>query len=324
MTPSRRSLSQRRIGVIDIGTNSTKLAVGVVSNDRVHTSFFARRTSRLGEKLAYTGRIDKLAEERTTRDLHELAVSARTHRADVVVAVGTYAFRAAANGAAIARRMARRAGVPIRVLTGHEEATLSYISALTRLHRPAPYTFLVDVGGGSVEFVAAHRGRVLRARSLPLGALRLTERFVCSDPISTKDRRALERSIDAAVARVTAPFRRVPPAQIDLMVSGGSATTAITMLAPRAGRVDIARVAKRDLQFLADASFSLTLAQRKRLPGLPADRADIIPAGLLVLLSFLRATRKRSLVVSDGGVREGVIIMIDAELEALALERLGY
>jgi exopolyphosphatase/guanosine-5'-triphosphate,3'-diphosphate pyrophosphatase len=209
------------------------------------------------------------------------------------------------------------------VLTGHEEATLSYISALTRLHRPAPYTFLVDVGGGSVEFVAAHRGRVLSARSLPLGALRLTERFVRSDPISANERIAMERAIDTSVARITAKFRRLSASQVDLMVSGGSATTAISMLSSRrrATRVDIARVAKRDLQFLADACFSLTLAQRKRLPGLPADRADIIPAGLLILLSFLRATRKRSLLVSDGGVREGVIIMIDAELEALAHER---
>jgi exopolyphosphatase/guanosine-5'-triphosphate,3'-diphosphate pyrophosphatase len=155
MKRARRSLSRRRIGVIDIGTNSTKLAVGSVLNDRVVTSYFARRASRLGEKLAHTGRIDKSAADRTTRDVHALATGARAHGADVVVAVGTHAFRAAANGPVIARRMAHRAGVPIRVLTGKEEATLSYISALTRLRQPKPYTFLVDVGGGSVEFVAA-------------------------------------------------------------------------------------------------------------------------------------------------------------------------
>ena len=76
-----------------------------------------------------------------------------------------------------------------------------------------------------------------------------------------------------------------------------------------------------NLEALANRCFALTLAQRKRLPGLPADRADIIPAGLAVLSSFLRATGKRTLVVSDGGVREGVMIAIDAELAALAHER---
>jgi exopolyphosphatase/guanosine-5'-triphosphate,3'-diphosphate pyrophosphatase len=323
MRRSRRSFSQRRIGVIDIGTNSTKLTVGSVLNDRVVTHFFARRASRLGERLAHTGRIGKAAAERTTRDVHVLATSARAHGAEVVVAVGTYSFRAARNGPAAAKRMARRAGVPIRVLTGKEEATLSYISALTRLHRPKPYTFLIDVGGGSIEFVAARHGRIVLARSLPLGALRLTDRFVHSDPISADERRAMERAIDTPIARVTTPFRRVSASQIDLVVSGGSATTALTMLAPRRrwSRADTVRVSKRQMETLADRCFALTLAQRKRLPGLPADRADIIPAGLLVLLSFLRATGKRTLLVSDGGVREGVIVMIDAELEALAHER---
>jgi exopolyphosphatase/guanosine-5'-triphosphate,3'-diphosphate pyrophosphatase len=240
----------------------------------------------------------------------------------VIVAVGTYAFRSAKNGDAVARRIARDAGVPVRVLTGREEATLSYLSVLTRLRRPKPYTFLIDVGGGSTEFVAAYRGRVVRARSLPLGALRLTERHLHSDPIAPSERRVLEREIDAAVARVTAPFRRVRASEVDFVASGGSATTALAMLArARSSRASTARVSLRQLEALADACFARTLAQRKRLRGLPSDRADIILAGLAVVLSFLRRTGKRTLAVSDGGVREGVMIVIDAELEAIAHER---
>ncbi len=322
MSPSRRVVRPRRIGVIDIGTNSTKLVLGVVRDNRVATHLFARRPSRLGERLTNTGRISDTAAQRTARDVRALSALARSHGAEIIVAVGTYAFRTAKNGDAVARRIARRAGVPVRVLSGHEEATLSYLSVLTRLRRPKPYTFLIDLGGGSTEFVAAHRGRVLRARSLPLGALRLTERHLHSDPIAPSERRALEREIDAAVARVTAPFRRVRATHIDFVASGGSATTALAMLSrARSSRPSTSRVSRGQLEALAEACFARTLAQRKRLRGLPSDRADIIPAGLAVVLSFLRRTGKRTIAVSDGGVREGVMILIDAELEAIAHER---
>lgn len=317
MSPSRGRARPRRIGIIDIGTNSTKLAVGEVRGDRVVTLFFARRSSRLGERLTHTGRIANAAAARTARDVAALGRLARAHRAQVVAAVGTYALRTAENGDAVARRIAKRAGVPVRVLAGREEALLSYLSAVIRMRRPKPYTFLIDVGGGSTEFVVAQRGRVLRARSLSLGALRLTERHVHSDPISPTERRAIEREVDAAIARVMRPFRGIPAGDIDFVASGGSATTASAMLS----RSRPARVARRDLETLATTCFSRTLAQRKRLPGLPADRADIIPAGLVVVLSFLRATGKRALAVSDGGVREGAMIAIDAELEAIAHER---
>ena len=124
------------------------------------------------------------------------------------------------------------------------------------------------------------------------------------------------------MARVTAPFRRVRATHIDFVASGGSATTALAMLSrARSSRPSTSRVSRGQLEALAEACFARTLAQRKRLRGLPADRADIIPAGLAVVLSFLRRTGKRTIAVSDGGVREGVMILIDAELEAIAHER---
>lgn len=327
MTARARTPRFRRIGVIDIGTNSTKLTVGVVRHQRVSVVAFARRPSRLGQQLSHTGRISKTAAERTARDVKVLGILARSHGAEIVVAVGTYAFRSAANGRAVARAMARRAGVPIRILTGREEATLAYLSALALVERPKRVTFLIDVGGGSTEFVVARRGRIALARSLPLGALRLTERHVHSDPIAPSERRALEREIDIAIARVAAPLRRAHPADTDFVASGGSVTTALAMLAPnrrRTSRSTVARVSRRDLATLADACYARTLADRKKLRGLPADRADIIPAGLSVVLAFMRQTKKRTLKVSDGGVREGAILVLDAELEWLAHERRGH
>ena len=310
---------RRRIGVIDIGTNSTKLLVGEAHGGGIRNIAFDRRASRIGEKLSRSGRISPMAAARTARDVAALAQVAREHGSGTIVGVATYALRTAANGEAVAKRIARAAGVPVRILSGQEEAALSYVSALLHIPNPKPYTFVLDLGGGSVEFIAARRGQVVEAKSLPLGALRLTERHLHSDPISPRERRALEREVNAAVTRLTTRFGRVPPGSADFVACGGTATTAVTMLGRRAYGTH-ATVRVSELQTLTEKCFELTLAQRKRMPGLPADRADIIPAGLVVVLAFARAVRKRSIVVSDGGVREGVLLAIDAELEELGHE----
>lgn len=315
-TPAPR---RRRIGVIDIGTNSTKLLVGEGYDGGIRTIAFDRRASRIGEKLSGSGRISTTAASRTARDVAALAKTAREHGSGTIVAVGTYALRTAANGEAVAKRIARDAGVPVRILTGEEEASLSYVSALLHIPNPKPNTFVLDLGGGSVEFIAARRGRVVEAKSLPLGALRLTERHLHSDPPSAAERRALEREVNAAIERLTARFRRVQPGSADFVACGGTATTAVTMLGRRAYGAQ-ATVRVSELQELTERCFALTVAQRKRMPGLPADRADIIPAGLVVVLAFARAVRKRSIVVSDGGVREGVLLAIDDELHELEHE----
>ncbi len=310
---------RRRIGVIDIGTNSTKLLVGEVRGHGIATIAFARRASRIGEKLSGSGRISTPAAVRTARDVAALAKIAREHGSGTIVAVGTYAFRTAKNGHAVAKHISRTTRVPVRVLSGAEEATLTYVAALLHLPNPKPYTFVLDLGGGSVEFIAARRGRVVESKSIPLGALRLSERHLHSDPITPRERRALEREVNAAVARLTSPLRRVAPGRADFVACGGTATTAVTMLGRRAYGAE-ASVRVSELQSLAERCFALSLTERKRLPGLPADRADIIPAGLTVVLSFARAVRKRSIVVSDGGVREGVLLAIDAELEEIEHE----
>lgn len=298
------------VAVIDIGTNSTKLLVGRARAGRVNTIHFARETTRIGAGLGRGHRIDAAAVARTVRVVRRFAVMARRHHAHSILAVGTYAFRAAVNGRETAARIARESGVPVRVLTGREEATLAFLSARSRMVRPRPYTFLIDIGGGSAQLVVAHHGRPWLIRSLPLGALRLTERHLHSDPIAPEEYRELTREIDTLVARVTSKFRDVPPSSIDLIACGGSATTALDMA--RAGRRIDRRVlhplARADARQLERACLRATIAERRRMPGLPADRADIIPAGIAVVLAFMTHVRKRSIQIGDGGVREGVIL----------------
>jgi exopolyphosphatase / guanosine-5'-triphosphate,3'-diphosphate pyrophosphatase len=306
----RRNSPPPPVAVIDIGTNSTKLLVGRARAGRVQVVHFERETTRLGAGLDKTGRIGGAAAARTVRVVRRFAAMARRLHASDVTAVGTQAFRTAANGRAVAARIARATGVPVRVLTGREEAIYSFYSARARLARPRPCLVVIDVGGGSTELVVAQRDRVLLARSLPLGALRLTERHLHTDPIAPGEYDWLTREVDAVIARAAACLDALPPRAVDLVACGGSATTALDMA--RRGRArsyrNLHALTRAEVRRLERTCLRASLAQRRRLPGLPPDRADIIPAGIAVLISFMTRARKRSVWISDGGIREGVIL----------------
>lgn len=298
----------RPVAVIDVGTNSIKLLVAATDGRRVRSLYFARVTTRLGAGLHRNGLISEAAAARTARAVRSLAAQARRHGAVTVMAVGTYALRAAQNGAEAAARIQRATGVEIRVLTGPEEARLAFLSARSRLARSHPATLLLDVGGGSAQFVAARGPRVVGVRSLPLGALRLSERHLRHDPIDVADYARMQREIDRAIAPVIARFAELAP-RAALVAVGGSATTALAMARrrPMKGLAD-GTLRLSDLRRLERECLARTIAARRRLPGLPPDRADIIPAGIAVVLAVMTATRKRMVHITGGGVREGVVL----------------
>jgi exopolyphosphatase/guanosine-5'-triphosphate,3'-diphosphate pyrophosphatase len=302
----------RPIGVIDVGTNSVKLVVGRATRAGVETLHFARATTRLGEGLSRGRRITPAAAARTAAAVRAMEKEARKHGAAEVIAVGTWALRTAANGRAVAKAIGAGAGLPVRVLTGREEATLAYAAACARLPHPKPRTFLLDIGGGSAEFVAARAGVVHLARSVPLGALRLTETHLGADPVTAAQHAALRRAIDRAVSRLLARVGPFDPRAVDFVASGGAVTTALDMTRGRVGahRRPDGRVTLAQLRRLESLCLGMTIAQRRSIPGLPADRADIILAGLSVAISFLEHARKRALVINGGGLREGIILAL--------------
>ncbi len=300
------------VAVIDIGTNSIKLVVARAEGTGLRRVHFASATTRLGEGLGARGTISRAASERTARAVASLAADARRHGAKRVVAVGTWAFRVADNGREVARRISLVSRVPVRVLSGPEEARCAFLSARAYGGRARPASFLLDIGGGSAQFIVARGERVVSTRSLPLGALHLTERYLHQDPIDPAEHARMRAEIDRTVARAVAPHANLAP-RASFLAVGGSAVTALAMARP--GRPPSPRgVLKRsDLRRVEAVCLARTIAQRKRLPGLSPDRADIIPAGLAVVLAFMTATGKRVAHVSAGGVREGVILAMHRE-----------
>jgi exopolyphosphatase/guanosine-5'-triphosphate,3'-diphosphate pyrophosphatase len=308
MNPIETQPARVLYAVIDVGTNSVKLTVGSVARGSVRTAHTARVPARLGAGLARSGRIHEAAVVRAAAAVRRLVADARAHDAREVVVVGTHAFRAAKNGSHAARAIARAAGVDVGVLTGTQEAGYAFASARARLRDAAQrYLIVADVGGGSAQVVFGHGPNALAAHSLPLGAVVLTERFLRHDPVEPAEYRRMNESIDHALASLFARRPRLPTDGFDLVVSGGAATTAAAMLGVWSGAA-ATRLPLRRLKQLEADCLAATIAQRRRFPGMQPDRADILPAGLAVLLALARHAQRPSVVIVEGGWREGVIL----------------
>jgi exopolyphosphatase/guanosine-5'-triphosphate,3'-diphosphate pyrophosphatase len=304
--PARSPAPSSRYGVIDIGTNAVKLVVGSVENGRVVAHHFGRRPTRLGERLHASGRIRADAARRTTAAVRELADEARAHGAERVVAGGTYALRSASNGRAVAELIKRQSGIPVRILSSSQEGKLALVAVQSRMTASAVLDLaVVDIGGGSAQLTVA-RGKNLRARSVPLGAVVLTEHYLRHDPIQPGEYARLQTHVDDVVSGLFTGHA-LHVARQSLVVAGGAASTALRMLGvPPRRRMPSISLAQ--LKRLERMCLSATIAERREFPGMTPDRADIMPAGLAVLIAFARHARRRSIRVFEGGWREGLIL----------------
>lgn len=307
---------ETNVGVIDIGTNSVKLSVASVGAPLPREIHFLQQVTRVGEGLADTGEINAAALLRTMNSVERFYRVARQYDCEPIFAFATHAFRAASNGRVAAGRISDETSVAVRILSGNNEARFAYLSARTRTGSRRANLYLIDIGGGSVDFVHGVGDRVVTVRTLPLGALHLTERFISSDPIDPSQFDALREYVRNEVSLLfvggdmAGPREHMAPSDTTLVASGGSVTTMKKMSDQSwvHSSVTTPKLRIGEIRRLQAECLALPLVKRKRMPGLDPDRADIIPAGLAVVIAFAEAARKRVVTVNPGGVRDGVLI----------------
>lgn len=299
-----------RVAAIDIGTNSVLLLVAEAAPDGPRAVVDRATITRLGQGVDKTGALADEACERTLACLRAYADEARALGVDRFVAAGTSAMRDASNGRDFARRAGEILGTEPRVISGEEEARVTFAGAVAGLDvRGALDVF--DVGGGSTEVIRATwdgaTATDVSAVSLDVGSVRLFERHVKSDPPTPAE---LER----AAADVRAALATLPPRAPGAAVVGvaGTVTTLAAValgVAPYDGeRVHGARITVHDLRATHARLASLPLAARREVPGLEPKRADVIVTGGVVVLETLAHLGARELVVSDRGVRWGLAL----------------
>src|SRR2546423_4238422 len=276
----------RRIAAIDIGSNSIRQIVADVSAEGgIQPVDEMKAAPRLASGLVDTGTLDEDAMTRAVEALSRMATLAKQLGAERIEAVATSAVRDAVNGDDFLRRVQQLTGLHVRVLDGEEEARLSFRSALAHFELGSGRAVVADIGGGSLELVLSVDGVIDRISSLPLGAVRLTERFLPERSTRPKVLRALRREVRAQL-RPHVPVRNWRGAT--LIGSGGTFTNLAGLYLTRQGiftarSVHAARVPRGDVEHLLEMLHAMSPAERRGIEGLNADRADIIVAGLAVV-----------------------------------------
>ncbi|MCX6356574.1 MAG: Ppx/GppA phosphatase family protein [Candidatus Aureabacteria bacterium] len=299
-----------RACAIDIGTNSVRLLVAeIASCCRLTPLATALRITRLGQGIGRRRMISPEAAERTLAAVAEFLETARRHNAERCILFGTAAIREAENGGVFTASVRARTGHAVRILSGEEEAILAYRGATRGLVPHGADAVVIDIGGGSAEISLQQSPGKLVAKSVPIGCVRLTEQFCHADPPDTGELDELKKHISGMLARDIAGFAGRGAA---LIGAGGTVTTAaaiaLGMIPYDPARVHGSTLARLTVSSLAARLAAMPLSQRKLVPGLEPERADVIVAGLLILdliMDFLSAGK---LTVSDEGVLHGALL----------------
>jgi exopolyphosphatase/guanosine-5'-triphosphate,3'-diphosphate pyrophosphatase len=301
-----------RLAAIDLGSNSFHLLVVETRPDGSFLPIVAEKEMlRLGDVVARDKVLSPESVERAVAGLRRLKALAESEGVEEIVAVGTAALREARNGAAVVEELEEATGIEIEVVSGLREAQLIF-GAVRRsvVLEPSP-ALCVDLGGGSLELMVSLDGELGFAASLHLGVGRLTaEYFSASRPRPAEIARARE-AITTALGPLARRIRSFAPA---LLVGSSGTLSALARLgaagsdgaAPES--INQLHVARGSLEAVGKALLSASLEERQAMPGVESRRAELLPAGVLVLEALLDLTGLDGLTISEWALREGLVI----------------
>lgn len=268
-----------------------------------------REVTRLGESVFRSGAVSEDAMRNTCAVLARMAALYR--RLDVVGvrAVATSAIRDTRNQREFLARAGEAAGAPVEIISGREEARLIHLGVESTWPQLGKRTLIIDIGGGSVEIIAAEDGNLRESFSKPLGAVRLQEVFLEEDPPSPHQLHLMHEFIQEKLAGVV---RRLGRAQWERTIATSATASAVASAVARVPRsqrdgLDRLRVSTAQVRKLYVRLAALGLAGRRKITGIGPRRAEIIVPGLAVLMDFLKAMRQPAMYYSRAGVRDGII-----------------
>ncbi len=295
-----------RYAAIDVGTNSVLLLVAEKKGSRFEPVLERAEITRLGRGVDKTRRLEPAAIEDTLSVLETFAREARALGAQGIAVSATSAARDASNGREFLDGAEKRAGVVPEIISGDEEAQLSFSSAFADFGGQP--LVVVDIGGGSTELIFGDaKGQVSYRRSFDVGSVRLTERFVTAHPISPAEQQSIRSHLEETFAPLPAP-----PKGAKMVGVAGTVTTVCSVeraIEPYdASKVHGATLSLDEVAKVAQRLAALPLEERKKLPGLQPKRADVIPVGAMILEAAMRKVGVKEVRVSDRGLRWGLLM----------------
>lgn len=301
-----------RLAAIDIGSQTIRLLVADSFSETGLTPVYKDRAIiRLGEGVAESGLLAPDAMKRAVVCVADFIALARQMNAESIYATATACVRFASNRNVFLREVYHAAGILPRVLSGQEEAHISQAGVTLALPALPPSMVVLDIGGGSTELIAMDGNTITKTVSIPLGVIGLRERFCRHDPPLDSELAAMASNICALLQEYgvyEAAFT-----QPEAIIGGAGTVTTLAAMDMSMTEYDSQRIngyclTKNSIQKLFRLMIPLTVDARSRLPGLEPGRAAVLPAGSAILLEVLNLLGKDMVVVSDGGLLEGILL----------------
>ena len=296
----------KRAASIDIGTNTILLLIAEMQEEEIEPLLDVETVVRLGEGVQRNGILSKEAIKRGLQTLSHYSKQCQERKAQEIYTVGTSALREAKNSDEFLKLVKERFNLSIEIISEEEEAQLSFLAVARDLRGARNPILVVDVGGGSTEFILGRGDQITQWISLPIGSVRFTEEFLGSDPIREEEWAKMERKIREFLVNIPHPRE-----SFTMVAVGGTATTLASVeqglekfIPERIHHFVLGREALKD-QLLHYRT--KTTEERKKTPGLPIARADVIPAGGAILYLAMEALKCPSVLISCHGVRYGLL-----------------
>jgi len=303
------------IASLDVGSNTFRLLIAEIREDRIIDVYAGRRITRLGDGVNETGRLQERNMEDSLAALDEFSSVLAEHHVEQVRAVATSALREASNAGIFLRKAFAETGIRIDVITGRQEAELTLKGVLASFPGSAfespNAAFIVDIGGGSIECIVYRDHRVVFMQSLPVGVIKLTARFLRSDPPVQKDISEMDSGILSLLKGLRMEMGDSVTQHTKFIGTAGTFSTLASIdlgLGSHAReRTHLHTIPLERLQDMSRSLISLPLGERKKVTGLEPERADLIIPGLHFTINTMRVFHFPSCTVSEHGILEGVL-----------------
>lgn len=316
---------------IDIGTNTLRLLVAEVrATGGIRELYSERRITRLGEGLSKGGLLNPKAMERSIEVLKIFKEAADRYPLDGLRAVATSAVRVSSNRKEFLSEVKKEAGLEVDILTGREEARLTLLGVHKGINERPSYSLIMDIGGGSTEFILSEGVKAKAIVSMNFGVVPLTETFIKDDPVEERDLRRLRGAVKEWIEGAMERTKKSLPVKRgrhkgELLPEGtrliGTAGTITTLAAIDQGlekysffRINNYILKRNSIEKIFLRLKEMTLNERRSIPALELGREDLILPGSLILFEAMKRFGFREILVSDYGLREGIIIDLQKRL----------
>ena len=297
-----------KIGTIDIGTNSMRLLIADYNNGKIENRKKYVNTTRIGQGVDKEGYISEEALQRNINALEEFANICKVEECQAIYCMGTSALRDSKNGNIFVDRAKQKTNINVEIISGNEESNLGFMGVLEGLDTDEQI-LVIDIGGGSTEFIVGDIEGIKFAKSENVGALRMTEKFLAKDPIDTNEFSSMSKFI---YGEIKDTIDYIKSKQIKKLVGIGGTITSLSAMNQELEvysmeKIHNSEVSIKNIKDILQNLKQMTLNDKKTLKGLQPKRADIITAGVEILNIIMENLEIEKIIVSEYDNLEGLM-----------------